>query len=646
MRKWIGFVLAVCILTSVFPATAKEVYDNSRVASYQFTVELDDTFLTPENNWVYAMSENGILAVELHIGPAFGETRIITNVFTSICYPVESAQPYTYQFLKENFQKIPTTTNEPRSENPYLPAEHPVHNPLMIQIVNKGTANESFQLWMSTDETATNPASSVLESVPIPKLTIEQAQAAEDNTALLLRYFRKSRFSGTPLEQRKELEENEIPVCQKQMANDYGYYYDKNIPYQNSPDTYGYPDIPYYFYNFRAFIDPVSGTFRNHTYTVAPAGAAQFSADTKQQDTTLSNNRHITFTVVNGSRTRDGQPIADAQFLLARGNTGQQLYKASWKTLLPYETGAAKRTLRIGFSIAESYQPGLFQYHVAYPSIALDLIFNSSTETVLQETILYWKDGNTYRFPASQLTCAGNFVERYLPVLYPEQADTLLQTLQPQEPVPDNPDAGQIAQRLQTLGLFSGTDTGFDLESPFTRAQGAAMLVRLMGMEPAALASPAGSKFADVPASHWAAPYVSYCAQNGITNGTSDTTFSPDDPMTGAQYATLLLRAAGYTDVQPDTAFARAVDTGLLSSTQSRTLSAQAPFLRSGMVQLSWGALKATGANGKTMTETLISRGVVTTAQAQQARLLSPPQADSLPQGDLAAMTEGILDFS
>ena len=116
--------------------------------------------------------------------------------------------------------------------------------------------------------------------------------------------------------------------------------------------------------------------------------------------------------------------------------------------------------------------------------------------------------------------------------------------------------------------------------------------------------------------------------------------------MTGAQYATLLLRAAGYTDAQPDTAFARAVDTGLLSSTQSRTLSAQAPFLRSGMVQLSWGALKATGANGKTMTETLISRGVITTAQAQQAHLLSPPQADSLPQGDLAAMTEGILDFS
>ena len=59
------------------------------------------------------------------------------------------------------------------------------------------------------------------------------------------------------------------------------------------------------------------------------------------------------------------------------------------------------------------------------------------------------------------------------------------------------------ADELNQLGLFLGTENGYELESAFTRAQGAAMLVRLLGKEQEALAGTAKGIFADVPAGDW-----------------------------------------------------------------------------------------------------------------------------------------------
>lgn len=40
------------------------------------------------------------------------------------------------------------------------------------------------------------------------------------------------------------------------------------------------------------------------------------------------------------------------------------------------------------------------------------------------------------------------------------------------------------AQMLCDLGLFRGTENGFELEKPMTRAEAAAMLTRLLGAKP------------------------------------------------------------------------------------------------------------------------------------------------------------------
>ena len=72
-----------------------------------------------------------------------------------------------------------------------------------------------------------------------------------------------------------------------------------------------------------------------------------------------------------------------------------------------------------------------------------------------------------------------------------------------------------------------------------TRAQAVTFQWRAAGA-PAA----AGSSFADVPADAYFANAVAWAVANGITNGTSSTTFSPDAVVTRAQAVAFLYRAA------------------------------------------------------------------------------------------------------
>ena len=64
------------------------------------------------------------------------------------------------------------------------------------------------------------------------------------------------------------------------------------------------------------------------------------------------------------------------------------------------------------------------------------------------------------------------------------------------------------ADGLNKLGLFKGTENGYELDKNFTRAEGAAMLVRLLGKEKEVLSAQPIGLFADVPANDWAAPYI------------------------------------------------------------------------------------------------------------------------------------------
>ena len=89
-------------------------------------------------------------------------------------------------------------------------------------------------------------------------------------------------------------------------------------------------------------------------------------------------------------------------------------------------------------------------------------------------------------------------------------------------------------------GITNGTSsTTFSPDAAVTRAQAVTFQWRAAGA-PAA----AGSSFADVPADAYFANAVAWAVANGITNGTSSTTFSPDAVVTRAQAVAFLYRAA------------------------------------------------------------------------------------------------------
>ena len=94
----------------------------------------------------------------------------------------------------------------------------------------------------------------------------------------------------------------------------------------------------------------------------------------------------------------------------------------------------------------------------------------------------------------------------------------------------------------QKKGITGGIGNGlFGPNQPCTRAQIVTFLWRAAGSpEPKTMSS-----FSDVPAGSYYAKAVAWAVENGITAGTGDGKFSPNAPCTRAQAVTFLYRASG-----------------------------------------------------------------------------------------------------
>lgn len=88
-------------------------------------------------------------------------------------------------------------------------------------------------------------------------------------------------------------------------------------------------------------------------------------------------------------------------------------------------------------------------------------------------------------------------------------------------------------------GITSGTNaTTFDPNGTCTRAQAVTFLARAQNAK-----ATGKTAFSDVPADSYFADAVAWAQANGVTTGTSETTFSPDNDCTRAQIVTFLYRA-------------------------------------------------------------------------------------------------------
>ena len=110
----------------------------------------------------------------------------------------------------------------------------------------------------------------------------------------------------------------------------------------------------------------------------------------------------------------------------------------------------------------------------------------------------------------------------------------------------DNVEAIEV---LQTVGIMVGDENGdFNPDQNVTRNEMAVIMSNLMEYNVASYKDT--SPFTDVPS--WAEPYVAACWTNGITAGTSATTYGGSDTVTTAQAALMLMKALGYFQYSSD----------------------------------------------------------------------------------------------
>ena len=110
----------------------------------------------------------------------------------------------------------------------------------------------------------------------------------------------------------------------------------------------------------------------------------------------------------------------------------------------------------------------------------------------------------------------------------------------------DNVEAIEV---LKAVGIMVGDEAGdFNPDQNVTRNEMAVVMSNLMAYNVATYANT--SPFTDVPS--WAEPYVAACWTNGITAGTSATTYGGSENVTTAQAALMLMKALGYFQYSSD----------------------------------------------------------------------------------------------
>ena len=188
-------------------------------------------------------------------------------------------------------------------------------------------------------------------------------------------------------------------------------------------------------------------------------------------------------------------------------------------------------------------------------------------------------------------------------------------------------DATNAADTLHSLGLFSGIGTDltgspiYDLDRAPTRQEAITMLVGLLGKKEAALNGTWDIPFTDV--ADWAKPFVGYAYENGLTSGTSATTFSGNDKITATQYLTFVLKVLGY-EAGKDFQWDKAWELSDKIRITNGEYHAATQFTRGDVAVISLNTLSATGNHSDfTLVEELIAANVIPIQSAINAELIT-----------------------
>lgn len=209
---------------------------------------------------------------------------------------------------------------------------------------------------------------------------------------------------------------------------------------------------------------------------------------------------------------------------------------------------------------------------------------------------------------------------------------------------------------LKAMGLFNGySAANLGLEDAPTRAQALVMMLRLMGLESAALEENYTHPFVDTEAYAWADPYIGYAFAHGLTKGQSETTFGGAASADTRMYLTFVLRALGYSDGEGgdfrwDSPVGLAQEIGIAPDYLRFS-----DFRRADVVTVSYAALGATMKDGEqTLAQSLVERGVLTQEAldayydpaAAESGVLQSPYAENTAQFQMLCLLPGGADIS
>jgi hypothetical protein len=152
---------------------------------------------------------------------------------------------------------------------------------------------------------------------------------------------------------------------------------------------------------------------------------------------------------------------------------------------------------------------------------------------------------------------------------------------------------------LVGLGIIDGMGDGtFQPVGNLTRAQASKLVATLVKSgDKSDIPAPAADPFTDVVKSYWGAGAIKFGVDNGYINGMGDGTFHPEDQVTTAQLATMLVKLLGYSAVDvnyqwPENAMAWATQRNLFFDVDQK--GANDILNRENAAQMIYNALKAT----------------------------------------------------
>lgn len=116
--------------------------------------------------------------------------------------------------------------------------------------------------------------------------------------------------------------------------------------------------------------------------------------------------------------------------------------------------------------------------------------------------------------------------------------------------VDENASYLEAVTMLSKLGIINGYEDGTFLpDNTITRAEVAKVLVCALDAADQAKGMVNENTFTDVPADHWAAGYINYAANFGIINGRGNGIFDPEAPVTYEEVVKMIVAMLGYTPV-------------------------------------------------------------------------------------------------